>query len=120
MKTVLAWAFTLLATVAPSFAADVSLTGELVDQACYLKDKSANRGVGHQDCATNCAMKGQTVALVTDDGQVYAVAGDMTKDNNMILAPHMSHRVVITGVVSEDGGKKTITAATLKMAPSRF
>src|SRR6266566_2563606 len=113
-------ALALFVAAGPAFAADVSITGELVDQTCYVKDKTANRGVAHQDCATNCAMKGQTVAIVTDDGQVYAVAGDLTKDKNMILAPHMSHRVVLTGDVSEKDGVKIINATTLKMAPPRF
>jgi hypothetical protein len=120
MKTLLASAFAAFVAAVPSFAADVTITGELVDQGCYLKDKTANRGVVHQDCATNCAMKGQSVALVTDAGQVYAVTGDMTKDNNVVLAPHMSHRVVLTGEVSEKDGKKVINATNLKMAPPRF
>jgi hypothetical protein len=113
-------ALALVVAAGPAFAADVSLTGELVDQGCYMKDKAKNRGVAHQDCATNCAMKGQTVALVTDDGQVYAVAGDLIKDNNMVLAPHLSHRVVLTGEVSEKDGVKVINATNLKMAPPRL
>ena len=68
-----------LAAAAP-FAAEVKLTGELVDQACYLKDKKANTGVSHQDCATRCAMKGDQVALVTDNGEVIAVTGELTAD----------------------------------------
>jgi len=113
-------ALALLVAAPPAFAADVTITGELVDQGCYVKDKVKNRGVAHQDCATNCAMKGQTAALVTDDGEVYAVAGDLTKDNNMMLAPHMSHRVVLTGAVSEKDGGKVINATTIKMAPPRL
>lgn len=106
--------------IASPFAAEVSVTGELVDQACYLKDKRANTGVGHQDCATMCAMKGNKVALVTDQGEVLEVAGELTDDNNAQLALHMSHRVVLTGEVVEKNGKKTITATSLKMAPPRL
>jgi hypothetical protein len=113
------FAFVVLFAVGPAFAADVTVTGELIDQTCYLKDKN-NVGVGHEDCAVMCAMKGQTVALVTDKGEVFAVAGELTSDNNAILAPHMSHRVVLTGVIVEKDGKKVITATSLKMAPPRF
>jgi hypothetical protein len=104
----------------PLPAAEVNLTGELVDLACYLKDKKANTGVGHQDCATRCAMKGDQVALVTDSGEVFAVTGELTTDNNALLALHMSHRVVLTGEVVEKDGKKTIVATMLKMAPPRL
>jgi hypothetical protein len=103
----------------PAPAAEVSLTGELVDQACYLKDKKTNTGVSHQDCATRCAMKGDQVALVTDKGEVYAVTGELASDNNALLALHMSHRVVLTGEVIDKDGKKTIAATSLKMAPPR-
>jgi len=122
MKTIRhALTLTFVLTLAgAASAAEVSVTGELVDQACYTKDKKANVGVSHQDCATMCAMKGQTVALVTDQGDVIAVAGDLTKDNNALLALHMSHRVILTGEVAEKDGKKTITATSLKMAPPRF
>jgi len=110
----------VVAFAVPSFAAETTVTGELVDIACYTKDKVKNVGVTHQDCATTCAMKGQPLAVVTDKGEVYAVAGDLTNDNNAMLAPHMSHRVVLTGEVSEKDGHKTITASSLKMAGPRF
>jgi hypothetical protein len=108
---------TLAAIRAP--AVEVTLTGELVDQACYLKDKKANTGVAHQECATRCAMQGNQVALVTDSGEVIAVIGELTSDKNALLALHMSHRVVLTGEVVEKDGKKTIAATMLKMAPPR-
>jgi phosphoserine phosphatase len=110
----------LTLAVAPLPAAEVQLTGELVDQACYLKDKKANVGVSHQDCATRCAMKGDQVALVTDGGEVIAVTGELTADHNALLALHMSHRVVLTGEVIEKDGKKAIAATMLKMAPPRM
>jgi hypothetical protein len=119
LHRMLASAVLCVAIAAPSFA-QTSITGELVDQTCYLKDKSKNVGVGHEDCAVMCAMKGQQVALVTDAGELYLLAGDLTKDNNAVLAPHMSHRVVLTGDISEKDGKKVITVKTLKMAPPRL
>jgi hypothetical protein len=101
----------------PIFAAEV--TGELVDHECYLKDKLKNVGSGHQDCATLCALKGQTLAVVTEKGEVYEIAGDVTKDNNSALMPHMSHRVVLTGEVVDKDGKRTIVATDVRMAGKR-
>lgn len=117
MCAAFASAFVFMMAVVPVLAAEV--TGELVDQACYMKDKQNSVGVGHQDCATLCALKGQTVAIVTDRGEVYAIAGELAEDKNARLVPHMSHRVVVTGEIVEKGGKKTITANEVRMAPKR-
>ncbi len=96
------------------FGADATtVKGELVDQACFTKD-AKNVGSNHAGCATTCAKKGSPVALVTDDG-VYMVTGDMTKDNNATLVPHMAHIVELTGEVSEKDGHKVINATGLKM-----
>ena len=110
----------VLVASGPIFAAEQTITGELVDVECYTKDKVKNVGVVHQDCATLCAMKGQALAVVTDEGEVYTVTGELTDGNNALLAPHMSHRVVLTGDVSEKDGHKVIQATKLKMAGPRF
>jgi hypothetical protein len=117
MKSILSASATLVLVVGvivPVFGAEI--TGELVDQTCYAKDKANSVGVGHEECAMTCAMKGQTVAVVTDKGEVFAIAGELAKDNNAVLVPHMSHRVVVTGEIVEKDGAKTITAVAVKMA----
>ena len=52
------------------------LTGQLVDSACYVKDKSntriAHQGMGYT-CAEACARDGFPVWLVTADGKTYQV-----------------------------------------------
>src|SRR3979409_1219416 len=55
----------------PAFAKTETVKGELVDQACYMKDHSKNVGEAHKECAVTCAKKGQAVALLTEDGKVY-------------------------------------------------
>ena len=104
----------LFALATPGFSAD--LIGELVDQACYMEDSVNNVGVGHQNCAGICALKGLPVALVTDNGEIYTVVGEYTEDSNGQLVPHMSHRVVLSGEIIDSGGKKSINAIALKMA----
>jgi len=111
----------ITALAAPAFAATQTVTGQLIDQNCYKMDKS-NTGPDHKmpkgdtkDCAVGCAKSGQPVALLTSDGKVYTVTGDLAADKNAKLVPHMSHTVEITGDVSEKNGQMTIAASSLKM-----
>lgn len=103
-----------------ALAATQTLSGQLIDQTCYKLDKS-NTGVDHKmpeptpACATTCAKMGQPVALLTADGEVYTVTGDLAANNNAKLVPHMSHKVELTGDVTEKGGTMTISATSLKM-----
>jgi hypothetical protein len=101
-----------------AMAAPTTVTGVLVDKACYTKDKAnttnEHKGMG-ATCAQDCAKKGNIVALVTDKGDVYDVTGDLAANKNEKLVPHMSHNMTLTGEVTEAGGKKTIAATALKM-----
>lgn len=99
----------------PAVADEMTITGELVDHTCYTNRGAENgSGSGHAQCAKDCAMKGMPVALVTDGGDVYILAGSVTSDNNAALVPHMSHTVELTGDISESGGTKTITTDAVK------
>src|SRR5262245_38048536 len=100
------------------FAATETVTGKLVDLACYSLNKeetgNTHRG-GALICAQACAREGFAVGLLTSAGKVYQVAGGLAGDENAKLVPHMSHTVTITGEVSEKDGMTMITAADLKM-----
>ncbi len=108
--------------VAPVLAATETVTGTIVDQSCYLKDKANNAGVDHKmpadvpGCATACAKKGRPMALLTTDGKVYTIAGGLAADSNAKLVGHIGHKVEVTGDVVTKEGASTITAADLKMA----
>jgi hypothetical protein len=117
VRPALVSALLLFASAAPAFAADV--TGELVDQTCYVKDKHKNAGVGHQDCATLCALKGQTLAVVTDNGEVLAITGELTANKHAQLVPHMSHRVTVKGEITDKDGAKVINGTEIRMAAKR-
>jgi hypothetical protein len=105
----------------PVLAKTETVTGQVVDQNCYMKDKVNNKGVDHKmpadtkDCAIACAKKGQPLALLTSDGTVYTIAGDLAANSNAKLIPHISHTVAITGDTMDMNGKMMITAADLKM-----
>jgi hypothetical protein len=117
----LAVAALLFALSASAFAATQTISGQLVDQVCYKMNKS-NTGVNHKmpsgdeaNCAVTCAKMGQPVALLTSDGKLYTVTGDLAANNNAKLVPHLSHKVELTGDVTEKGGTMTIAASSLKM-----
>jgi hypothetical protein len=104
-----------------AYAAEV--TGVLVDKACYTKDKAntANAHKGMDEaCAQACAKNGNTVALVTEKGEVFdvmpsgALAGEKGAANAK-LVPHMAHTVTLTGDVMDMKGTKMIHATALKM-----
>ncbi len=117
--TAAAFVLTLGASV---FAKVETVRGQLIDQSCYKMNK-ANTGERHQmrngpvdDCATECAKEGRPVALLTTDGKVYQVTGDLAADKNAKLVPHMTHTVEITGdVMTEQDGTMKIAGNTLKM-----
>ena len=120
--------FALLSVVAiavvfgpPAFAATQTITGTLIDKSCYDHDKTAtgnDHKMGGKDvaaCAAACAKKGQPVALLTSDGKVYTVKGELAANSNAKLVAHMGHTVSITGDVTTTDGAMTVTASELKM-----
>lgn len=102
-------------TPIPLGAAATTLTGEVVDVQCHLKD-ATNKGTDHADCALSCARRGATMGLLTADG-VYTITGDYTKENNKKLIEFVARQVEATGEVTEKDGKKLIELSTLAPAP---
>jgi hypothetical protein len=94
------------------------VTGQLIDLSCYALDKE-NTGNHHKNrgliCAQACAREGFAVGLLTTDGKVYQVIGELAANYNAKLAPHMSHTVTLTGEISEKNHQTVITATSLKM-----
>ena len=120
MKKLVALASIVLGAGVFAIAAPTTVSGVLVDKACYTKDK-ANTTNAHKGmdaaCAQDCAKQGSQVALVTAKGEVYDVSGELAANKNEKLVAHMSHTVEVTGEVSDVKGVKTITASAsgLKM-----
>ena len=106
------------ALTAQALANTETVTGQLIDLACYMLDKE-NTTVPHHgrgyNCARACATEGFDVGLLTSDGKIYRVTGDLTANKNAKLVPHMSHTVAITGDVVENEARLTIAASDLKM-----
>jgi hypothetical protein len=75
--------FTLIALIGfvpalrPTVAAaqdPVSVSGEVVDLACYLSKGS--KGKRHKACADMCAKKGMPLGVLTENGDVYLLLED--------------------------------------------
>jgi hypothetical protein len=98
-------------------AAPSTVKGEVVDQACYTKDK-ANVGEKHKDCGLSCAKKGGKLSLVTADGSVYQITGAYTANKNakLLEANLFGVPVEATGEVTEKDGAKQIDVSALKKA----
>jgi hypothetical protein len=121
-RTFVGFTILALAFAAPAFAKVETIKGQLVDQSCYKADKS-NTGERHMmkngpmdNCATACAKMGLPVALVTSDGKVYEITGDLAANKNEKLVAHMAHTVEVTGDVTiEKDGSAKIAGSSLKM-----
>jgi hypothetical protein len=107
------------ASVVPAVAAgpaEVTLTGEVVDSACYIK--SGARGESHRVCAQKCGDVGIPLALVvdkTDEVVWIASVGDMETPNAK-LRPFAGRRVTVTGVFAERGGARILLLHSVKAA----
>ena len=91
---------------------EVSITGEVVDLACYLGD--GDRGPKHQQCAQKCIESGLPVGIKTVDA-LYLVIGSEHGPANKDLAPLAAQTVTAEGTVSERDGVHLI--AVKKVTP---
>jgi hypothetical protein len=119
LASLVAAAFIIIAS-APAWAKTMTVKGQVVDEGCSLREMGQKGGDhekagGMDQCAIDCAKRGEPVALLTADGKVYRITGGLAANNNAKLVPHMNHTVEITGDVSEKDGKVQIAANELKM-----
>jgi hypothetical protein len=98
-----------------------TIRGQLVDRLCYNHDKANNKGVDHKmpqdvkNCAMTCIDAGQQLGLATADGKLYLISGGLRVNKYMKLASHIGHTIEVTGGVTGEGDKLTITGDNFKM-----
>jgi hypothetical protein len=88
--------------------APASVTGEVIDSACYIKGGS--KGEGHAKCAQGCADSGIPLAILEDGtNKVVWVASkeDMETPNDK-LKPYAGKKVTVKGTWAERGGAKLL------------
>jgi hypothetical protein len=105
----------------PRMAAADTITGVLVDSACYTAYGAKATSADHLKCATTCAQRGQRLAVVTSTGLVYMVIGAYAQGNNAKLIPLLNLQVAFTGTLGvryPDSGVPTLTSTTDTRRPS--
>jgi len=91
------------------FAAETaSVTGEVVDSACWIK--SGAKGESHRTCAQKCADAGIPLALVEEGTNklVWLFSVDDMETPTKELRPYAGRKVTVTGKWAERGGAKIL------------
>ena len=92
-------AFAYATTHAQSTAAkpDVkTITGSVVDAACFMIHSPVANAASHKECGAACIARGVPLAIAGDDGALYFPA-----DGNKRLAEFHGRRVRVSGTVTE-------------------
>jgi hypothetical protein len=93
-----------------------SVTGEVIDSACYIK--SGAKGEGHIKCAQSCADSGIPLAILEDGtSKVVWLASkeDMATPNDK-LKPYAGKKVTVKGTWAERGGAKLLVVDSVTPA----
>jgi hypothetical protein len=98
-----------------------SVTGEVIDMACYFDDGSS--GPGHAECARMCIASGLPVGLKGKDGKIYVLIGNQVPPStqpaakhetlNAQLAPYAAKIVTVSGTIISKKGVNVIENAQL-------
>lgn len=97
--------------VAAQEAATVS--GEVVDLACYLSKGS--KGKRHKQCAQLCAKKGLPIGVLTDSGDVYLLIEDHDDPAPYEAAKELAgERATVSGKTFSKGGVQSLLVAETK------
>ena len=109
-------AFTTLALVGltPAVAQEeVTVSGEIVDLACYLSKGS--KGKRHKQCAQLCAKKGLPIGVLSDTGEVYLLIEDHDDPAPYEAAKELAgERAAISGKKFTKGGVQSILVVLTK------
>ena len=103
----------VLISVAAHAQQGTTITGEVLDMACYMK--SGAHGDGHKDCAAGCIKGGSPMGILTSDNKVYLLVENHDKAAAYAEAKkHPGEQVTVTGTVSEKNGISAIIADEVK------
>jgi hypothetical protein len=118
MRRLLAIALTGVTAVAfgvTAFAKTETVTGEVISLSCYFQNK-ANVGQAGMLCAiATVKWEGNPAGILTRDGKVYQITGELAARNNARLVPLLGRTVTITGDVYEKRGSPMIAAADARV-----
>ena len=99
-----------------------SVTGEVIDLACYFDDGAS--GPGHAVCARMCIASGLPVGLKANDGTIYLLIGKQKPPStepaakheslNAQLAPYAAKIVTMSGTIVRRNGVNVLENAELR------
>ena len=96
-------------------AKSMTITGEIVDTACYLAQGAM--GAKHKECAVRCIAGGSPMALLTAKGNLYLLTPPHGNADAFNKAKEWAgERVEVTGEVHERNGMKSMEVASAKPA----
>ena len=92
----------------------VTVTGEVIDSACYIK--IGVKGEAHRECAQKCADAGIPLALLEDGTGIviWLVSVADQETPNRKLREHAGRKVTITGWYVERGGTKLLEVESIQ------
>ena len=94
---------------------EVTVTGEVVDLACYIK--MGAMGSGHKECATECANAGIPLGIVDAKGEIYLPAAKEDKKGaNAELLPFVAEKVTVKGKLFHKGGQRLLAIESVTAA----
>ncbi|PYT11149.1 MAG: hypothetical protein DMF51_16325 [Acidobacteria bacterium] len=92
---------------------DITLTGEVLDLACYVGHGA--QGPDHASCAVKCAAMGQPLGLAASDGKVYLLLADHADSSAFTKVKTLAgKKVEIKGEPAEKDGINALTVHSVK------
>lgn len=91
----------------------ITVSGEVVDLACYLS--KGLKGRRHKQCAELCAKKGLPIGVLTDSGDVYLLIEDHDNTGPYEDAKKLAgERAEVTGKKFVKGGVASVLVSGVK------
>ncbi|MBI5629509.1 MAG: hypothetical protein HY921_01355 [Elusimicrobia bacterium] len=84
-----------------------TLSGEIVDMACYMGHGAM--GKKHSDCAKQCILGGAPMGLVTEKGGVYLLVENHDKKEAYVQAKDLAGKSAkLSGTIASRGGVQAL------------
>ena len=109
---VLSAALFFVSAALPAFADTKTITGQMIDIGGYAGRPASDYTGVH---GRACALEGFEVGILTSDGKVYHVTGEMTDHANAKLLQYFVVKSIsVTGDVTEKDGQMMIAPSDIK------
>jgi len=95
---------------------DATVTGEVLDTACYIAHGRKGAGPGHKKCASECINKKDfPISILTEQGDVILVLPDHADEGPYeVLKEKAAQTVTVEGRMITRGGLKALVLSGIK------